>query len=425
MKTLRLVIALGVCLSALSQTDETIFREFRFDFATPGARSNAMGRAFVGLADEATAAFNNPAGLSVLAAPEFSFEYRSSETDYDFLNSNSEIAMQSGEVHPFSREMDQLTFASFSFSVGLYNFSVFYVNQLEYHRDTLEPEQTRWQHLERGYEFTYINDHQVDMGLFTAGLGISRKFGRLALGVAGGLSQLELDYRYQTFLTSDFFPLDDLVLSRAQAQNRGLSLVLGSTYQIHPKVRWGLVYKRQPKFSYLEHVNNPEFPPDRFPGGEPYEVTFKVPDSAHTGLSVHPNDFLTILLDLDWIRYDQLGGKNMTIISGEDFTADDYHIGDVVEVHLGGEYLVPYGKSIFAFRGGWFLDPEHKTKFVRQLDTELSEIQRFIFNTGDGSDDAGWTGGLGYVWNNKVQVDVALIRSDRFKLLVSSFLYRF
>jgi len=263
------------------------------------------------------------------------------------------------------------------------------------------------------------------MSLFTAGLGISRKFGRLSLGVAGGISRLELDYRYQTFLTSDYFPLDDLVLSRAQTQARGLSVVLGSTYQVHPKIKWGLVYKMQPKFSYLEYVNNPDFPPDQFPEGEPYSITFKVPDSAHMGLCVQPNDFLTLLLDLDWIRYDQLGGQNMTIISGENFTANDYVIPDVVEIHLGGEYLVPYRKNIFAFRGGWFLDPEHKTEFVRAPNSELPQIQRFIFNTGDGSDDHGWTCGLGYVWNNKVQVDVAWIRSDRFKLLVGSFLYRF
>lgn len=425
MRVLRFAFVLSWGLVVWSQTDETIFREFRFDFSTPGARANAMGRAFVGLADEATAAFNNPAGLSVLAAPEFSFEYRHSETDYDVLRSNEDFELQSGTVHPFSRALDQITFASFSFSSGLYNFSVFYVNQLEYRRSTNEPEQTRWQHVARGYEFTHINDHRADMRLFTAGLGISRRFGKLALGLAAGVSQLDLDYRYQTFLTSDYFPLDDLVLSRAVARHRDLSLVLGSMVQIHPRVKWGLVYKRQPKFSYLEYVNNPTYPPDRFPQGEPFAITFKVPDSAHTGLSVQPNDFLTILLDLDWIRYDQLGGGNMTIISGDNFSVDDYVIPDVVEVHVGGEYLVPYRKHIFAFRAGWFLDPEHKTQFVRQPDSELSQIQRFIFNTGDGSDDRGWTCGLGYVWNNRVQFDTAWIRSDRFNLLVGSFLYRF
>ena len=39
-----------------------------FLFATPGARAVGMGKAFVGLADDATAAYSNPAGLSNLLA---------------------------------------------------------------------------------------------------------------------------------------------------------------------------------------------------------------------------------------------------------------------------------------------------------------------------------------------------------------------
>jgi hypothetical protein len=37
-----------------------------FRFNNPGARANAMGGAFIGLADDATAAYTNPAGLTIL-----------------------------------------------------------------------------------------------------------------------------------------------------------------------------------------------------------------------------------------------------------------------------------------------------------------------------------------------------------------------
>jgi hypothetical protein len=47
-----------------------------FDFLNPGARSLALGGAFTGLADEATAAFTNPAGLVQLSRPEVSLEGR-------------------------------------------------------------------------------------------------------------------------------------------------------------------------------------------------------------------------------------------------------------------------------------------------------------------------------------------------------------
>ena len=49
---------------------------FEFSFSNPGARSMGFGGAFVALADDATAAFANPAGLVQLAASEVSLEVR-------------------------------------------------------------------------------------------------------------------------------------------------------------------------------------------------------------------------------------------------------------------------------------------------------------------------------------------------------------
>lgn len=49
---------------------------FEFSFSNPGARSMGFGGAFAALADDATAAFANPAGLVQLAAPEVTLEVR-------------------------------------------------------------------------------------------------------------------------------------------------------------------------------------------------------------------------------------------------------------------------------------------------------------------------------------------------------------
>ncbi len=43
--SLGIVILLFAPFLAYAQTDEEIFEEFQFNFATPGARANAMGRA--------------------------------------------------------------------------------------------------------------------------------------------------------------------------------------------------------------------------------------------------------------------------------------------------------------------------------------------------------------------------------------------
>ena len=53
-----------------AQTNERLYEGLNFKFVTPGARAAGMGVTFVGLADDATAAASNPAGLSNLRRTE-------------------------------------------------------------------------------------------------------------------------------------------------------------------------------------------------------------------------------------------------------------------------------------------------------------------------------------------------------------------
>src|SRR5262249_25079557 len=57
-----------------------------FDFLNPGARSMSLGNAFVALADDATAAFTNPAGLTVLSRMEVTIEGRGRRAESPFLD---------------------------------------------------------------------------------------------------------------------------------------------------------------------------------------------------------------------------------------------------------------------------------------------------------------------------------------------------
>jgi long-subunit fatty acid transport protein len=79
------MIALVVVLFsgvASAQNDPTsqVLSQF-FSVSTPGARANGMGRAFVGVADDASAAITNPAGLMFLTRPQVYFEFKSSGYD--------------------------------------------------------------------------------------------------------------------------------------------------------------------------------------------------------------------------------------------------------------------------------------------------------------------------------------------------------
>src|SRR5262245_22883618 len=75
---------LAVPIAANAQASLQVPLEF--NFLNPGARSLALGSAFVGLSDDATAAFTNPAGLTALAKPEFSIEGRGSSGQARFLD---------------------------------------------------------------------------------------------------------------------------------------------------------------------------------------------------------------------------------------------------------------------------------------------------------------------------------------------------
>ena len=72
-----LIVTVLVALlhSPAAPAQETVLA-LEFDFSKPGARSLGFGGAFAALADDATAAFANPAGLVQLSRSEVSIEGR-------------------------------------------------------------------------------------------------------------------------------------------------------------------------------------------------------------------------------------------------------------------------------------------------------------------------------------------------------------
>lgn len=110
-----------------AQTNEEINAGLQFSFAPPGARSLAMGGAFAGLADDATAAFANPAGLMWLTRSEVSVEgrHRTYTTRYPFSGSASGQATGNGidtadgvQLRDFDRDVTGMSFLSYAHVFG-------------------------------------------------------------------------------------------------------------------------------------------------------------------------------------------------------------------------------------------------------------------------------------------------------------------
>src|SRR4029453_19508395 len=74
---------------AAQNTDIEAVSGLQFNFGNPGARSLAMGGAFLGRADDASAAEANPAGLTILRKPEVSVELRNYEEQQLFSTSGT------------------------------------------------------------------------------------------------------------------------------------------------------------------------------------------------------------------------------------------------------------------------------------------------------------------------------------------------
>ncbi len=89
MRKLALVLLVAALPLSAQNVDIEALSGLQFNFGNPGARSLGMGGAFLGLADDASAAEANPAGLTILRKAEFSIEARNFEEHQLFTTSGT------------------------------------------------------------------------------------------------------------------------------------------------------------------------------------------------------------------------------------------------------------------------------------------------------------------------------------------------
>ena len=133
----------------------------RFGFSPPGARAVGMGGSFIAIADDATAAEANPAGLVNLSRPEASIHYRSTSYDVEYFDgqgqellgiandlrtSSGVPALAPGAVlgNAFASnlrtsldgDVDDVSFASYVQPVGGVTFSIYYQQDASFEGET-------------------------------------------------------------------------------------------------------------------------------------------------------------------------------------------------------------------------------------------------------------------------------------------------
>src|SRR5579859_6540082 len=112
-----LVVAIAIFTAAplaAQNTDIESLSGLQFNFGNPGARALGMGGTFLALADDASAAEANPAGLTILRKPEIALEGRRFDLAQTFNTGGTFPNVQRTD---FSTRATRLSFAWRSRSV--------------------------------------------------------------------------------------------------------------------------------------------------------------------------------------------------------------------------------------------------------------------------------------------------------------------
>ena len=421
-----LLVALLVPAMAIGQEAETALA-IEFDFSNPGARSMGLGGAFAALADDATAAFANPAGLVQLVEPEVSAEVRSWRYSTPFVESGRISGEPTGigldtisglRVDRSTERLTDLSFLSFVYPKRRWTFAL-YRHQLanfEFSSETQglfgslpEGGQERYSEL-RAFTNLEIVSHGV-----SAGWRLGERF---SLGF--GLAHFEVDivapsesYRPPNLIDPNpFLPENLQVVNVLSLGSRSWGFNAGFLWRMAERWRLGGFYRQGADNEIsLESRTGPGLPPaDQllFAISSPAAL----PDVYGLGLSFATGP-ITIGFEWDRVEYS-------TIVDSIDDNIfqllPDVNDGD--EWHLGAEYAFRHSAPLVALRAGVWLDPEHRLRAGDDASTFVRAVRP------PGEDELHVTAGVGIVWRT-IQLDLAADFSDLIDMASISAIYSF
>jgi long-subunit fatty acid transport protein len=373
------VLALSAILSAAAATAQSTAQvPLEFDFLNPGARSVGLGGAFSAVADDATAAFTNPAGLVQLVDPEISFEPRLLVTRSRFLAGGRLSGVPTGEppdTHTapvYASDIDPRlvpSFASAVFPSRSWAAAVYFQQVTKTHNTILD--EGAFERLTFGNELT---DRSRDDALEgTRSIGVTStgaSFGwratpALAIGAGIILQRLSLDSAFARygFATTIFGPFDRTRVDARQTQyarSWGLGWQLGATQTVGSTVRVGAVVRvgAAPEFEQVDS--------SAVIGRVERHGRFKIPNVIAVGGIWQPKDTIAVISEVTRISYSRLKHDYVDFQTLATDTVDQIRLDDGYEFHIGTEWTFvkdpPRISPVLRF-GTWF-DPAHAVRFV-------------------------------------------------------------
>lgn len=446
--TTGIVLVLGLSLlaaSAQAQTNDKVNAGIQFNFSSPGARSLAFGGAFVGLADDATAAFTNPAGLTTLSLPEVAFEVRSWDYTTSYVDRGNASGQATGGANcrngvgdcingvilgETSQSVTGLSYISVVYPRGNWAIAA-YRHELARFRATFQDQgifyDTGSGQTNPGRYFPL----SAEMDLDVINYGVSAAFrlsDKVSLGLGGSYYDLKLKSttrRYNTAAADPFAPggrfgipdYSDGNLRNVLTQDgddTAFGFSAGFLVKATEALSIGGVFRQGPEFDYTStafRIN---------PAGASTVVAtqLKVPDVAALGFAYRMSDHATLSFQYSRVMYSQLADNMKDAFGNPAIDADAYVVDDANELHLGLEYVILTPKVIVPLRLGVWHDPDHKIRYTGQFAEEQA-----YFRGGD--DEIHYTAGIGIVLGTPFEVNLAYDHSKTVKTVSLSAVIRF
>ena len=422
------------CLAPVALSGQ-VLTTVEFSFSNPGARSLGFGGAFVALADDATAAFANPAGLIQLTEPEVSIEVRSWRYTSPYTTGGRAAGQPTGlgidtVAGPLRGEstadLTGLSFISLVYPAHTWSFT-FYQHQLMNFELTQETQGlfadsgiagTARSPIERG-----LFDFEIATRALAAGYRVSD---RLSLGL--GVSYFDPSSH---FVGDEFLPDDDTLESFfatasflpdrqshhfvAETPEGDWGMAAGFLWSVARDWKLGGVYREGPKLEFEVTLTAGPLHPDLSPG-ERIVLGFspwQFPDVYGLGLSYRsPDGHWTAGFEWNRVEYS-------TVIDSLDpeLKSPGDALDDANELHLGGEYAFFVSTSVVAVRLGAWLDPDHQVR----NDTAGPLTQAELI---PGDDQPHFAAGFGLAFE-KFQIDLGVDLSERRDTASLSAIYGF
>ena len=357
----------------------------QFDFLNPGARSLAVGSAFVGLADDATSAFTNPAGLILLTAPELSFDVRASEMESLFLSggrlsgpvSNLGIDRSLGVTYGDS----PATHTGLSYLSFVYPWKNFRIAGYRHEFVRLE------QSFEADGVFQGEGSRELalrarrDMSITAYGGATAYRYKQLSVGLTLALYQSKLDAEFERFFAPDLFDkatfAPDTRIGRAvqTADELSFGFNVGGLYTARDKpkarvdlVQIGAVFRQGANFEFEAFEGDINAPVTR-------DNTFRVPDAAGAGVAVRVARTATFTAEITRVNYKSLLDGYVSSQAGNLGKRENFTVDNATELHAGAEYILSVKASPKLRIGVWH-DPDHAVRYEAPADPDFFD-QRF------------------------------------------------